>query len=126
MSGRWRCPFAFVPAEKYGNFQAFCDQIESKVASGRNAMNDATDFYKIAAAIAECEEGETADLGWCQVGDNTKNSQVYGAAPWAKILDFINHTTGRPNDLTTHGFKNAALTPDPEHCLVRIYMCTDS
>eukprot|EP01043_Picozoa_sp_COSAG02_P030344 COSAG02_NODE_1932_length_10324_cov_92.894963_7_plen_690_part_00 len=120
MSGRWRCPFAFVPAEKYGNFQAFCDQIESKLAVGLSAMNDASDFYKIAAQIASLEEGDTEDLGWCKVGDNTKNSQVYGPAPWAKILDFTNRTTSQPNDVTTHGFKNAALTPDPEHCLMAI------
>ena len=32
MSGRWKCPFAFVPQEEYGNFSAFCTQIETKIA----------------------------------------------------------------------------------------------
>ena len=32
MSGRWKCPFAFVPQEEYGNFSAFCTQIEKKIA----------------------------------------------------------------------------------------------
>ena len=83
-------------------------------------MNDAADFYKIASEIGECAEGETADLGWCKVGDNTKDSQVHGAAPWARMLDFTNQTTHQPNDLVTHGFKNAALAPDPDHCLMAI------
>ena len=117
MSGHWRCPFAFVPSQEYGCFAAFCTQIEKKLSRGLRGMNDLQDFYNIAAEIGKLEEGEDIDLGWCRVGDNrtgkAKHSQVHGAAPWARLLDF-------EQDLTTHGFRSTALAPDPEHCLMSI------
>ena len=101
-------------ADKYGCFLSFCSQIETKLQAGLSAMNDMTDFYNIAQKIANLQEGEDHDLGWCRVGDNTKSSQAHGAAPWARTLDLS------APDLTTYGFKNAALAPDPEHCLMAI------
>ena len=120
MSGRWRCPFAFVPSESYGCFSSFCTQIKRKLDAGLNGMNDLKDFYRIAEEIGKLDKGEHTDLTWCRVGNQSKQSQVHGAAPWARMLDFTNRTTGAANPLVTHGFKNAALAPDPEHCLMAI------
>jgi|EP01046_Picozoa_sp_COSAG06_P053697 hypothetical protein len=127
MSGRWRCPFAFVPAEYFGNFQKFCEQIDRKLAAGRKGLNDMSDFYEIAKKLDE-SGGEHRDLTWCQVGGKMKRngnerdlrkSQVHGSAPWAAHLEFttIEGEQVRDVSLAEHGIKNAALAPDPDHCL---------
>ena len=140
MSGRWRCPFAFVPQEKYGNFASWCDQIETKIARGAGVavesltpaqiktniklgLNRLQDYYEIAAVLKEArrdqEDGSTTydevDLSYCRVGGS--DSMVHGIAPWAVNL---RHTgaDSRPLALERHGVKCSNLAPAPEHSLM--------
>jgi len=142
MSGRWRCPFASVPAEAYGKFAAFCAQIDAKLAANDSrpalagdqrdcfdqkfGLNCMQDFYEIAQKLNGSGE-EDVDLTWCTVGRKRVNgawqpsaqSQVHGAAPWAADLRYVG-AQDTPLTLADHGVSSTALAPDPEHCLMAV------
>jgi hypothetical protein len=127
MAGAWTCPYSFVRAASFGDFTAFCDQIERKLelTPGRG-MNDWQDIYDIAIAWEKYKRtGEAQDLGYVMVGG--KDSQVHGAAPCFIDAAVLKTRPNRdpsqlpesvpPPTLERLGFKFKSLAPDCEHCM---------